>query len=115
MLRAGLVSIVLTLSVGPYGSLLCHTWCGFESPVTSACPHQDASTPFPVITSTVTCAIPAPTPLFVSENVRPSVDKAGTQQIAAVSHLELVALAMSGGHEDTPPPRYALEPLPLRI
>ena len=40
MVRAAVLSIVLTLAVGPNAALLCPFWCQPDKAQSSACPHQ---------------------------------------------------------------------------
>ena len=44
VLRAAVLSIVLTLAVGPNAALLCAVWCHPGAARTSECQHQDATT-----------------------------------------------------------------------
>jgi hypothetical protein len=44
MVRAAVLSIVLTLVIGPNAGALCSVWCHPEQAATSSCPHQDATT-----------------------------------------------------------------------
>jgi hypothetical protein len=42
--RAAVLSVALTLAMGPNGSLLCSMWCYPQENRASACQHQDATT-----------------------------------------------------------------------
>jgi hypothetical protein len=42
--RAAVLSIVLTLAVGPNASLLCRTWCDQQAATASGCHHEDQAT-----------------------------------------------------------------------
>jgi hypothetical protein len=42
--RAAVLSIVLTLAIGPNATLLCSVWCHPDEAKASACQHQDATT-----------------------------------------------------------------------
>ena len=44
MFRAAVLSIVLTLTVGPNATLLCAVWCHPDEAKTSACQHRGATT-----------------------------------------------------------------------
>lgn len=44
MFRASALWIVLTLAVGPNGSLLCRTWCDQQAAAEIGCHHEDAGT-----------------------------------------------------------------------
>ena len=45
VLRAILISIVLTLAVGPNATLLCRTWCGPQTVASGGCHHDRATAP----------------------------------------------------------------------
>ena len=45
VLRATLISIVLTLAVGPNATLLCRTWCGPQAAASGGCHHDRATAP----------------------------------------------------------------------
>lgn len=44
MFRAAVLSIVLTLAIGPNATLLCAVWCHPDEAKTSACQHPSATT-----------------------------------------------------------------------
>lgn len=44
MVRAAVLSIALTLAVGPNAALLCSVWCHPDETQSSACPHQGGLT-----------------------------------------------------------------------
>ena len=68
MFRAAVLSIVLTLAIGPSATVLCSVWCHPEIRA-SACQHQDAS---PLATADNNCRVaPASATAFVPENSRP--------------------------------------------
>ena len=43
MFRAVVLSIALTLAIGPSTTLLCSIWCHPQGAMTSTCPHQKAT------------------------------------------------------------------------
>ena len=54
MFRAVLVSIVLTLAVGPDAALLCRVWCNPQSAAASGC-HHEGSSISPVVAGDSSC------------------------------------------------------------
>ena len=67
MVRAAVLSIVLTLATGLNATLLCSVWCHPEEAKASACPHQDAATS-PRVTGEDSCrTVPVSASAFVRE------------------------------------------------
>jgi len=58
--RAAVLSIVLTLAVGPNVTLLCRTWCDLYAAAASGC-HHEASTGSPIVAGNNSCDHEVPT------------------------------------------------------
>lgn len=72
MVRAAVLSIVLTLVIGPNAGALCSVWCHPEQAATSSCPHQDATTS-PGVTREDSCPIlPPARPRLYARNPKTS-------------------------------------------
>jgi len=68
--RAAVLSIVLTLALGPNAALLCPVWCHPEEAKASACQHQNATTS-PRVTGEDSCrTAPTTTKAFVREDAK---------------------------------------------
>lgn len=83
MFRAAVLSIVLTLAIGPNTTLLCSIWCHPEGATTSSCQHPEATTS-PQVTGEDGCrTAPAIEAAFVREeakrgSITPIVEQAVT-------------------------------------
>jgi hypothetical protein len=70
VLRAAVLSVVLTLAIGPNATLLCSVWCHPDEVKTSTCQHQSATTS-PQVTGEDRCRTVATTvTAFVREDAR---------------------------------------------
>jgi hypothetical protein len=67
--RAAVLSIVLTLAIGPNAVLLCSVWCHPHEVKTSACQHQGA-TASPQVTGEDSCRTAATLTAFVREDAK---------------------------------------------
>ena len=95
MFRAAVLSIVLTLAVGPNASLLCAIWCHPEAAAAGPCEHPNP-TGTPSVTSNASCPdIAAASTAFVREDVRRGVSAPDALQAVVVAPFQF-----------TPPPSY---------
>jgi hypothetical protein len=87
--RAAVLSIVLTLAIGPNATLLCSVWCHPDEANTSACQHQDAVTS-PRVTGEDSCrTAPASPTAFVREDAKRGSPTAISQQAVAIPLFRL--------------------------
>jgi hypothetical protein len=85
--RAAVLSIVLTLAIGPDAVAVCAVWCHPEETKSSACQHRDA-TASPLVTGENSCRIvPAAAAAFVREEAKRGSPSAGTTQSVVVPLL----------------------------
>lgn len=88
--RAAVLSIVLTLAVGPSASLLCAVWCHPEAATAAPCEHQDP-TNFPSVAEKDSCPdIAAGATTFVREDVRRGVSASDGQLTVVVPPFRFV-------------------------
>jgi hypothetical protein len=93
--RAAVLSIVLTLAVGPSANLLCSVWCHSEDATSAACEYQNAPRP-PRVTGEDSCpTASASAAAFVREEAKkgasPAVhltDSIHTREAATFSLLQ---------------------------
>jgi hypothetical protein len=69
VLRAALLSIVLTLAAGPDAALLCGIWCHSGGGMAGACEHQTETTS-PAIIARDDCTVSGSAIVFVREDAR---------------------------------------------
>jgi hypothetical protein len=102
VVRAAVLSIVLTLAVGPSANLLCSVWCHRDDTTSAACEHQNATTS-PRVTGEDSCRT-TPTTAASFTRDEPKRPQNGDQQGAFVRTSRLaVPLAAAirprdGGH-----------------
>ena len=105
--RAAVLSIVLTLAVGPNASLLCAVWCHPDA-ATGSCEHRD-QTIIPSVNAKDGCPDIAPgASALVREEVRRGVSASDSQYAAVVAPSQFVP--------PPTPPEFGREPgqhLPL--
>ena len=112
--RAALLSIVLTLAVGPTASLLCAVWCHPEAAAAEPCEHRDT----PNVTANDSCPdIAAVTTAFVREDVRRGVSASDGQTVVLVPPFQFVAppTAPAFGGEFRQYPPLEARPLVLAL
>ena len=96
--RAAVVSIVLTMMVGPNARLLCSVWCHPDEPRTSACEHEDATTS-PQVTGQASChAAPADATAFVVEESRRGSPGNDAQHVVVVRGCRFASPAIDISH-----------------
>jgi hypothetical protein len=87
--RAAVLSIVLTLAIGPNATLLCSVWCHPDEATTSACQHQDV-TSSPQVTGEDSCrTAPTSTTAFVREEAKRTSPTPIAQQAVASPRFRL--------------------------
>lgn len=87
VVRAAVLSIVLTLAIGPNATLLCSVWCRPDEAKSSACQHQDAATS-PLVTGGGSCQTAgASATALIREDARRGSPLAGAQHAIAVSRF----------------------------
>lgn len=100
MFRAAIVSIVLTLIVGPNTALLCSVWCHPEEATTSTCQHQNATTS-PRVTGQARCgAPPANATAFVRQEARRGSPTNDAQYVFVVGALRFAFLLTDASQAD---------------
>jgi hypothetical protein len=88
--RAAVLSIVLTLVVGPNASLLCAVWCHPEAATVAHCEHQNPSGS-PSVAEKDSCPdIAAGATAFVREDVRRGVSASDGQHAVVVPPFRFV-------------------------
>ena len=88
--RAAVLSIVLTLAIGPNASLLCSVWCHPGAATTSTCQHQDA-TPSPRVTGEDSCkTAPSNATALIRKEARRGSPTPRAQQVIAVRQFQFV-------------------------
>jgi hypothetical protein len=96
--RAAVLSIVLTLAIGPNATLLCSVWCHPDEANASACQHQDATTS-PRVTGEDSCrTVPTSTTAFLREEAKRGSPTPIAQQAVANPRFRL-----------GPPPTHTLD------
>ena len=113
MFRATLLSIVLSMAVGPNVSLLCRTWCDARAAAASGCHHEHSSTAPNVAgsencdrgTSAVTAAL--------REDVRRGTVPSGWEHAIPVSRYQLAQLMIDAGPGQEPGREWRLARRPL--
>jgi hypothetical protein len=79
VVRAAVLSIALTLAVGPTATLLCSVWCHGEEATTPACQHPGTITS-PVIAENSCRTTPAVAIAFVRDEAKRGPLTSGAQQ-----------------------------------
>jgi hypothetical protein len=87
--RAAVLSIVLTLAIGPNATLLCSLWCHPEEAKTLACQHQDATTSMRVTGGDSCRTAPTNTTAFVREEAKRGSPTPIAQQAVAKPRFQL--------------------------
>ena len=89
VIRAAVLSIVLTLAVGPSANLLCSVWCHPEDATNAACEHQNATTS-PRVTGEDSCrTTPTTAAAFTRDEAKRGSSPNGDQQAAVARTLRL--------------------------
>ena len=89
MFRAALVSVVLTLAIGPNAGLLCTVWC--LDATSTGCPHQDSTTS-PSVRADDTCnEVAVGAVAFVREDGRRIAPAPDSQNALVVIRFRFVA------------------------
>ena len=92
VLRATVLSIVVTLGLGPNTAVLCTVWCHPAHSRTFSCPHQNAVTS-PRATGEDSCpAVSALTTAFVRDETRQGSGTAGITLLGHVTRVPFVSL-----------------------
>jgi hypothetical protein len=114
--RAAVLSIVLTLAIGPNATLLCSVWCHPDEAQTSACQHQDATTS-PRVTGEDSCrTVPASPTAFVREEAKRGSPTPISQQAMAVPLFRLgPPTHATRAYEATPSLDTATSPLLIAL
>jgi hypothetical protein len=117
VLRAAVLSIVLTLVIGPNTTLLCSVWCHPDGAHTSACQHQDATTS-PRVTGEDSCrTVPARPSAFVREDTKRGSPTPISQQAVAVPLFRLgpPPTHAARAYDKTPSLDAPTSPLPIAL
>jgi hypothetical protein len=87
--RAAVLSIVLTLAIGPNATLLCSVWCHPAEATPAECQRQDATTS-PRVTGEDSCRIsPAGTTALAREEGRRGSAAAGADHAVAIPRFRV--------------------------
>ena len=115
MFRAAVVSIALTLIVGPNTALLCSAWCHPEKAATPACQHQEATT-LPRVTGPGSCAdVPANATAFVREETRRGSPTNDAQHVVVVRARRFASPLIETSQADSAGTSLSAEGPPLLI
>jgi len=87
--RAAVLSIVLTLAIGPNATVLCLVWCHPEKAKTSACQHQEVTTSRRVTGEDSCRTTPTSTTAFVREEAKRGSPTPIAQQAVACPRFRL--------------------------
>lgn len=115
--RAAVLSIVLTLAIGPNAAPLCSVWCHPEEANTSACQHQNATTS-PRVTGEDSCrTAPASSIAFVREEAKRGSPTSISQQAFAIplSRFGPPPTHATRAHEATPSLNAITSPLLIAL
>ena len=111
--RAALVSIVLTLAVGPNASLLCKVWCDQHAPA-KGCHHRDSGSTSPHVATSTTCDNVAPgVSAFLKEDAAGSASASNGDHALEVPRYRLAASAVDAHPDHEPEYEWGLEKRPL--
>lgn len=111
--QAVVLSIVLTLAVGPNVSLLCRTWCDQQVAAASRCHHEDQGTS-PSVAGNDCCDSDNGmlTAEFLPKDVQSGVSPDGVHAIPLLRH-EFAHSATHASPGDEPGREWSLEKSPL--
>jgi hypothetical protein len=111
--QAVVLSIVLTLAVGPNAAVLCNVWCHLHEAAATGCHHQDAATS-PRVTGDDHCNdVAAIVPTFVREDVRPSLSAPDVQHALVGPRLDFIPSSSATRSDHEPGRDWSLEKRPL--
>jgi hypothetical protein len=111
--QAVVLSIVLTLAVGPNAAVLCNVWCHLHEAAATGCHHQDA-TASPRVTGDDHCNdVAAITPTFVREDVRPSLSAPDVLHALVGPRLDFIPSPSVTRADHEPAQDWPLEKRPL--
>ena len=97
--RAALVSIVLTLTLGPNAALLCRVWCHPQQSANSACEHQVPMT-VSTLTGNESCVHNAAGPTaLVREDARRIASDSYAHQGTVVARFQLLPPSASSARD----------------
>ena len=110
--RAAVLSIVLTLAVGPNAALLCRTWCDQQVATASRC-HHETSTTSPNVAGDDSCDSSVLSAAFLREDVRRGVSPPDGDQAIPIPRYQVACSTIDArpGHE--PGREWSLEKRPL--
>jgi hypothetical protein len=111
--RPAVLSIVLTLAVGPGASLLCDAWCHPDAASTRSCEHRDPGSAPGVIARDGCADTEAGSTALVREEVRRGVSGSDGQYAIAVAPFQFVPQPTPPGPGRQPGQRPLLEARPL--
>lgn len=115
MFRAAVLSIVLTLAVGPNASLLCAVWCHPDAAPAGPCEHPDP-TSTPSITTNDGCPdIAASSTALVREDTRRGVSAPAAQQAVLVARFQFAPPPTHSASTGESAQRSPLEARPLVV
>ena len=117
MLRAAIVSFVLTLAAGPSAPLFCEVWCNSQEAASAGCQHEDG-TGTPGITGNDDCdGVPAGVIGFVREDVRRAAAAPDDQHTVLAGRLRFAPAptAIRSGHDPGRQPLFAARPLTISL
>lgn len=116
--RAAVLSIVLTLAIGPGTNLLCSVWCHPENATSAACEHQNVTTS-PRTTDENSCPTIQAAAAFTRDEAKNGSSPNGDQPAAFVRTLR-VAVPLTDAirpraPDHSPASAVPLLPIALRI
>ena len=112
VIRAALLSIVLTLAVGQTAALLCGTWCHSGAGMAGTCEHQTQATTR-VVVANDDCAITSNPAVFVREDGRPGASAPHVGGAVVIGRFAFTPPAARAASASEPNGRLLLELRPL--
>lgn len=115
--RAAVLSIVLTLAVGPNASLLCAVWCHPDAAAAASCEHRDPTSTSSVAAKDGCPDIAAGTAALVREDVRRGMSTSDGQHAVVVPpfHFTLPPTLPEFGRQPGQHPPLEARPLVLAL
>lgn len=110
--RAAVLSIVLTLAVGPNATLLCRTWCDRQAAAASGC-HHEAPTISPRVGDESCDDMALSAAAFLREEVRRPVSAPDAAHAVLVPRYRLAQSTIDASRRHEPGREWPLEERPL--
>lgn len=112
VVRAFVLSIVLTLAGGPNASLLCRTWCDPQAAAASGCRHEDPATS-PSVAGDDSCDKVVLSAAFLREDVRRGASAPDADDAVLVPRCQLAHSTTDARPRQEPGREWSLDHRPL--